>query len=180
MLYALLKHPDVLEQVRAEADELFANGAPTEAGINDMPVKQRAIQETLRLHPIVPVMVRTVANSFEFADYWIPAGTAVWVAMPVSHHLPEIFPDPHRFDIDRFLPERREHGQPGAYVPFGFGPHSCLGQGAAKVQMALLNATILHRAEIALDPPDYRLKLDSIPVPTPHRSFKIRVTRWRH
>ena len=179
MLYSLLKHPEVLEQVREEADQLFADGAPTAAGINSMPVTQRAIQETLRLHPIVPVMVRTVANSFEFAGYWIPAGTSVWVAMPVSHHLPEIYPDPQRFDIDRFLPERREHGQPGAYAPFGFGPHSCLGQGAAQVQMALINATILHRAEIALDPPGYQLQLDSIPVPTPNRSFKIRVTRWR-
>ena len=179
MLYSLLKHPDVLERVRDEADHLFADGAPTAAGLNDMPVTQRAIQETLRLHPIVPVMVRTVANSFEFADYWIPAGTSIWVAMPVSHHLPELYPDPERFDIDRFLPERREHGQPGAYTPFGFGPHSCLGQGAAQAQMTLIIATILHRAEIALDPPDYRMKLDSIPVPSPNRSFKIRLTRWR-
>ena len=178
MLYSLLKHPDVLEQVREEADQLFADGAPTAEGITNMPVTQRAILETLRLHPIVPVMVRTVANSFEFAGYWIPAGTSVWVAMPVSHHLPEIYPDPQRFDIDRFLPERREH-QPGAYAPFGFGPHSCLGQGAAQVQMALITATILHRAEIALDPPGYRMKLDPIPVPTPSRSFKIRLTRWR-
>ena len=179
MLYSLLKHPEVLERVREEADELFADGGPTTAGINDMPVTQRAIQETLRLHPIVPVMVRTVANSFEFAGYWIPAGTSVWVAMPVSHHLPELYPEPQRFDIDRFLPERREHAQPGAYAPFGFGPHSCLGQGAAHAQMALINATVLHRAEIALDPPGYRMKLDSIPVPTPDRSFRIRVTRWR-
>ena len=180
MLYSLLKHPDVLQQVREEADRLFADGEPTAAGINDMPVTQRAIQETLRLHPIVPIMVRTVANSFEFAGYWIPAGTPVWVAMPVAHHLPEIYPDPERFDIDRFLPERREHGRPGAYVPFGFGPHSCLGQGAAQTQMALITATILHKAEIALDPPDYRMKLDSIPVPTPNRSFKVRLLRWRH
>ena len=179
MLYSLLKHPEVLEQVREESDQLFADGEPTAANISDMPVTQRAILETLRLHPIVPVMVRTVANSFEFAGYWIPAGTPVWVAMPVSHHLPEIYPDPQRFDIDRFLPERREHGQPGAYAPFGYGPHSCLGQGAAQLQMALINSTILHRAEIALDPPGYRMKLDSIPVPTPNRSFKIRVTRWR-
>ena len=179
MLYSLLKHPDVLERVRGEADQLFSDGAPTVAGLNDMPVTQRAIQETLRLHPIVPVMVRTVANSFEFADYWIPAGTSVWVAMPVSHHLPELYPDPERFDIDRFLPERREHGQPGAYTPFGFGPHSCLGQGAAQAQMTLIVATILHRAEIVLDPPDYLMKLDSIPVPSPNRSFKIRLTRWR-
>ncbi len=179
MLYSLMKNPDVLEQVREEADQLFANGAPTAAGLNNMPVTQRAVQETLRLHPIVPVMVRTVANSFEFAGYWIPAGTSVWVAMPVSHHLPELYPDPERFDIDRFLPERREHGQPGAYAPFGFGPHSCLGQGAAQVQMTLINATILNRAEIVLDPPDYRMKLDSIPTPSPNRSFKIRLTRWR-
>ncbi|MCY3691544.1 MAG: cytochrome P450 [Chloroflexi bacterium] len=179
MLYSLLKHPDTLEQVREEADQLFAQDAPTAAGVNNMPVTQRAIQETLRLHTIVPVMVRTVANSFEFAGYWIPAGTSVWVAMPVSHHLPELYPNPERFDIDRFLPERREHGQPGAYTPFGFGPHSCLGQGAAQAQMTLIIATILHRAEIVLDPPDYQMKLDSIPVPSPNRSFKIRLTRWR-
>ena len=179
MLYSLLKHPDVLERVREEADQLFANGMATAAGLREMPVTHRAIQETLRLHPIVPVMVRIVANSFEFAGYWIPAGTPVWVAMPVSHHLPEIYPDPQRFDIDRFLPERREHGRPGAYAPFGFGPHSCLGQGAAQIQMALIIATVLHRAEIALDPPGYKLKLDSIPVPTPSRSFKVRLTRWR-
>ena len=179
MLYSLLKNPDVLERVREEADQLFADGGPTAAGLNNMPVTQRAVQETLRLHPIVPVMVRTVANSFEFAGYWIPAGTSVWVAMPVSHHLPELYPDPERFDIDRFLPERREHGRPGAYAPFGFGPHSCLGQGAAQVQMTLINATILNRAEIALDPPDYRMKLDSIPTPSPNRSFKIRLSRWR-
>ena len=145
-----------------------------------MPVTQRAILETLRLYPIVPVMVRTVANSFEFGGYWIPAGTSVWVAMPVSHHLPEIYPEPQRFDIDRFLPERREHGQPGAFAPFGYGPAQLPGTGGGPVvQMALINATILHRADIALDPPGYRLKLDSIPVPTPNRSFKIRVTRWR-
>ena len=179
MLYSLLKHPDVLEQVRGEADQLFAGGAPTAAGLNNMPVTQRAIQETLRLYPIVPVMVRMVANSFEFAGYWIPAGTPVWVAMPVSHHLPELYPDPQRFDIDRFLPERREHSQPGAYAPFGFGPHSCLGQASAQLQMALISATVLHRAEIALDPPGYQLKMDSIPVPTPSRSFKIRLTQWR-
>ncbi len=179
MLYSLLKHPDVLARVHEEADQLFANGTPTADGLRDMPVTHRAIQETLRLHPIVPVMVRTVANSFEFSGYWIPAGTPVWVAMPVSHHLPEIYPDPQRFDIDRFLPERREHSQPGAYVPFGFGPHSCLGQGAAQIQMALIIATILHRAEVALDPPDYQLELNSIPIPTPSRSFKVRLTRWR-
>ena len=179
MLYSLLQHPDVLEQVREEADRLLADGPPTVDGMKNMPVTRRAIQETLRLHPIVPVMVRTVANSFEFAGYWIPAGTSVWVAMPVSHHLPELYPDPQRFDIDRFLPERREHAQPGAYAPFGFGPHSCLGMGAAQIQMALINATILHRAEIALDPPGYQMKLDPIPVPTPSRSFKIRLKRWR-
>ena len=69
MLYSLLKHPDVLAQVREEADQLFANETPTANGLRDLPVSYRAIQEALRLHPIVPVMVRTVANSFEFSGY---------------------------------------------------------------------------------------------------------------
>ena len=72
MLYSLLKHPEVLAQVREEADQLFADGTPTADGLSNLPVTQRAILETLRLYPIVPVMVRTVANSFEFSGYWIP------------------------------------------------------------------------------------------------------------
>ena len=175
MLYALLKHPDLLERVRVEADGLFAGGGPDVDKLHGMTVTQRVILETLRMYPIAPALFRTVTNSFDFAGYRIPAGTPLIVALSVPHYLPNLFPDPERFDIDRYSPERRENAQPGAYAPFGLGHHSCLGQGFAQVQMLLTIATMLHRAEIALDPPGYQLKIKQTPTPRPHHSFKVRL-----
>ncbi len=179
MLYHLLKRPDLLEQAREEADLLFANGGPSSEGLQNMPITHRVILETLRLHPIVPILLRTAVNTFNFKGYWIPAGTEVWVATTVPHHLPEFYPHPQTFDIDRFTLERREHSRPGTFAPFGLGMHSCLGQGVAVVQMALIVATFLHRAEIVMTPPNYQLKASQLP-PRPDSSFRIRISKWRN
>ena len=174
-LYELLKHPDLLDRARAEADEMFAAGVPGAESLRQMTVTRGVILETLRMHPIGPSLPRKVSNSFDFAGYRIPDGANALIASTVTHYLPEFFPDPERFDIDRYSPERRENAQPGAFVPFGLGHHSCLGQGFAEVQMMLTIATLLHRAEIALARPNYRLKVQHAPVPRPADNFKIRV-----
>ena len=172
-IYALLAHPELLDRVRAEADDLFAAGDPTEEDLGRMTVTQRVIMESLRRYPIASVLTRTVTNSFDFAGYRIPAGTWVLVANSVTHKLPEFFPDPQRFDIERYSPERREHLQPGAWAPFGLGHHACLGRGFAEKQMVLTLATLLHRADIALAPDTYRLKIRYSPAPKPDGNFKI-------
>ena len=173
-LYCLLKNPDVLEQVRAEADEFFASGAPPE-GLRQMTATQRTIQETMRLYPVVNMVLRTVSNSFDFAGYRIPAGTDVAIAMTVAHFLPEVFPDPQRFDIDRFSPERREHATPGVFSPFGLGHHSCLGQGFAQSMSTLTLASLLHRTDIVMEPPGYAVKLKHTPLLNPGDGFKVRI-----
>lgn len=172
-LHELLKRPDLLERTRAEADEMFAAGEPTAERLGCMTVTRSVIMETLRMHPIGPSLPRTVSNSFDFAGYRIPDGISVLIASAVTHRLPEFFPDPERFDIDRYSPERRENAQPGVFVPFGLGHHSCLGQGFAEVQMMLTIATLLHKAEIALARPGYRLKLKHAPGPRPADNFKV-------
>ena len=179
MLYALLKHPDLLPPVQAEADLLFADGTPTGPGLRKLDVTHRVMLETLRMYPIAPVTIRTVANSFEFAGYTIPAGTQVIMATTVPHYLPEYFPHPERFDIDRYLPERNEHRQPGAFAPFGLGSHRCLGSGFAEVQIAVTLATIMHNVELVLDPPDYELQINPAPLPRPDKTFKFKVVRRR-
>ena len=178
-LYALLKHPALLPPVQAEADMLFADGTPTAQALRKLDFTHRVVLETLRMYPIAPVTIRTVANSFEFAGYTIPAGTQVIMATTVPHYLPEYFPDPERFDIDRYLPERNEHRQPGAFAPFGLGPHRCLGSGFAEVQIAMTLATIMHTVELVLDPPDYELQINPAPLPRPAKSFKFKVVRRR-
>ena len=158
MLYALLRNPDLLAAARAEADALFAGGEPAWSDVEKMDVLHRTALETLRMYPAVPMLVRSVTNSFEFAGYRIEAGEAVFTATSVPHYLPECFPDPDRFDIERYTEARAEHRQPYAYAPFGLGPHRCLGNGFAEVQIAATMATLLHEVDLALDRPGYRLK----------------------
>ena len=174
-LYALLKHPDLIEGVRADADELLAQGAPARDGLERMTVTKGVVLESLRMYPLAPALKRVVTNPFDFAGYRIPAGTRLLVANSVPHNLPEFFPDPERFDIDRYSPERGEHLARGAFAPFGVGPHNCLGRGFAEGQMALALAMLLHRADVTLDPPDYRLNTRYFPPARPKRDFKIRL-----
>ena len=176
MLYALLRNPDLLARARAEADTLFADGEPAWSDVGKMDVLHRTALETLRMYPVVPMLVRTVTNRFEFAGYRIEAGESVMVATSVPHYLPECFPDPDRFDIERYAEGRAEHRQPYAYAPFGLGPHRCLGNGFAEVQIIVTMATLLHDVELALHPSGYRLKTAEVPLPRPRDSFRVRAS----
>ena len=179
MLYALLKHPEVLAQVQSETDRLFADGGPTWEGLREMDATHRAAMETMRMYPVAPLLFRTVTNAFEFGGYRIPAGEHVIIATTVPHYLPEYFPEPDRFDIDRYTEERAEHRRPEVYAPFGLGAHRCLGNGFAEVQIAVTMATLLHEVELVLAPTGYTLKTTQVPLPSPSKSFKVRVVRRR-
>ena len=180
LLYEVLRDPALMARVRAEADALFANGLPTREGLQAMETTRRAMLETLRMYPIAPVLVRTATNSFDFGGYHVPAGSMLLMALSVTNYLEEFFADPDRFDVDRFSPERAE-GSPGpsVFAPFGLGRHACLGQGFAQEQMVLNLATLLHRAELALDPPSYRIRIDHSLAPKPARNFKVALRRRR-
>ena len=115
MLYALLKHPDVLGRMTAEVDALFARGVPALRDLRELDVTHRVAMETMRRWPLGPAVPRLVANSFEFQGYTVPAGERVLVAFTLPHRMAEYFPDPDRFDIDRYTDERAEHRQPGVY-----------------------------------------------------------------
>ena len=182
MLYELLRDPDLLRRARAEADELFAQGTPTPQGIQQLDVIKRSYLETLRLHSTVPLTIRTVANSFEFAGCRVPAGHPVVLQFTLPHHMAAYFPNPERFDIDRFAPPRNEHQQPGVYVPYGLGTHRCIGSNLAEFMTTAAMATILHDVDVRLDPPDYVLterKIKRIPTRHPGKSFKFRLVRRR-
>ena len=177
MLYELLKHPELLARVTAEADTLFERGYPSLKDLRQLDVTHRVALETLRRYPLGPAMPRTVANSFDFEGYHVPAGEQVLISFTATHLMEEYFPEPHRFDIDRYTSERAEHRQAGVYAPFGVGTHQCLGRSLAEALIALNIATLIHDTELVLDPPDYTLKIKHLPVAHPDRSFKFRVVR---
>ena len=180
VLYMMLKDSKLAARARAEADALFAGGkTPSIADLAQLDVTRRVTMEVLRVYPPVPLMVRTASNSFEIGGRRIAAGENLMVAITVTHHLAEHFPEPERFDIDRYLPERAEHRQPDVYTPFGLGHHRCLAAGFAEAQLVLNAAYLMHIAEFALHPPDYEMRVQSIPTLRPKPSFRIRKLRMR-
>lgn len=179
MLYTLLKQPDLMERATEEADDLFANGIPDPDTLGRFDVIHRVAMETLRMYPPVPSLPRTADRSFDFGGYTIPEGESLILATTLPHNLPEIFPDPERFDIERYTAERMEHRQPGAFAPWGVGPHLCPGDGFAEVCIALTVATVLHEVELALDPPNYELKLIQGLGPRPDDRLKFRIIQHR-
>ena len=182
MLYEMLKRPDLLRRARTEADTFFEHGVPTAQGVQQLDVLRRIYLETLRLYATVPRTVRTVANAFEFSGCMVPAGRQVILDFTLTHHLPAFFPDPERFDIDRFAPPRNEHRQSAVYLPYGVGTHRCLGEHLAEFVTLTAMAALLHDAELALHPPGYTLtgsKIKGLPTRHPGKSFRFRLVSRR-
>ena len=181
-IYELIKNADCREQITAEADALFANGDPTAEALDPqaMDATHRFAMEVLRLYPVIPVHMRTAMNAFEVEGIEVPAYSTVLVAFPATHYIEEHFPEPDRFDIDRYLEPRSEHRQAGAYAPFGVGTHVCGGQGWTRLQMAANLLLIARHLELELVPRDYQLRLSPLPKVSPDKRFKFRVNRHRH
>ena len=179
MLYSLLKHPEILERMRAEVDEMYEQGPPTPEGLRNLEVTHRVAMETLRMYPVIPALLRTVSNSFEFGGYHVPAGTDILLGTTVGHHLPEYFQEPDRFDIERYSQGRAEHRQPGAFAPFGVDRHRCIGSSLSELQIVLSLATIVHQADLVLERPERPLKIKLSPAPHPDHSVRMRLVRRR-
>ncbi len=180
LLYELLKHPEILAECIEEADQLFADGLPTSEKIREHGVLYQAMQETLRLHSIGEVVNHTANKDFAFAGHQIKEGDNVLIATTISHFLPQLFPFPYKFDIDRYTEGRHEHKQPGAYVPFSVGTHICLGAGAAEAQIVLAVATLLHLFNVEQIKPNARLRTKIDPTLTLGYAFRIRFQDRRH
>jgi len=179
LVHAVLAHPDVLARIRAEADEVFASGPLTDASLERLTATNGAVMETMRLYPIAVAQPRVANRDFEYEGHLVREGEPVYCAVTVPHFLPELFDDPLRFDIDRYAPERREHVTPGAYAPFGKGPHTCLGKGVADVLMTLTAARLFHRLDLALGRRDTVLRRRAAPTPGPVAGFRVRVVAQR-
>ena len=179
-VYTVLKHPEVLERVRSEADALFAQGSIDEADLKRVPSIEGAIMETMRLYPIAVAQMRTATRDFEFSGFQIREGELLYVATCVPHFMEEYYPNPLAFDIDRYAKPRAEHLQSGVYSPYGRGPHTCLGKTLAEVQMALLLARLFYLLDLELPSPGYQLQRKTLPTPGPSMKFKVRVRARRH
>ncbi len=181
-IYELLRHPDYREQIVAEADAMFADGDPTAADVTPeaTDAARRFVMEVLRLHEVVPAHVRTAMNAFDIEGIEVPAYSRILVSFSAPHHMEEYFPEPDRFDIDRYLEPRNEHRRAGVYAPFGVGTHTCGGASWTRLQMVMNVLMLAHYLELETVPRDYRLRRNPLPKNSVNRKFKFRVTGHRH
>ena len=148
----LARHPEVLARATAEVDALGAR-PPAAADLKQLPYLDRVLKETLRLHPpAIGVFTREAVAPVEIGGYQLKRGHHVQLLSFVTQRDPRFFPDPERFDPERFAPGRAESIPQYAYFPFGAGPRVCIGRQFALVEMLLVAATMLQTLSVAPPP----------------------------
>lgn len=140
-VWTMANHPDVQEKVYEELKRMFGDSDrdPTYNDLQDMKYLDQVVKETLRFYPSVPLFGRELMEDVSVDGYTFPKGTN-FVFQPQTLHMnPDHWPNPKKFDPDRFLPENSVGRHAYSYIPFSAGPRNCIGQ---KFAMAELKATL--------------------------------------
>ena len=180
-LYTLFTHPDIYQRVRREAEALFGDGDPKPEDLTKeaMDTTHRLILESLRLYPIVPMQLRNVMNGCIVEGYELPVGQRIVVGSTAVHYLEENYPDPLKFDIDRYLPGREENMKHGAFAAYGLGTHTCLGSRLVEYELSINVLMVAYYFEIEVLSADKPLKINPFPTTGPRKSLKFRIKSKR-
>ncbi len=148
-LVELARQKAYSNEVLEELNALFKDGAElTFENLREIPRLERFIEEVLRIHPPLILLMRRVIEDIEYKGTLIEAGKTVAISTYGSHRNEEYFPDPERFDPHRPKPDTL-----WAYIPFGGGPHKCAGNAFAMMQLKSIFAALLPRYEFELVDP---------------------------
>ncbi|XP_035784723.1 probable cytochrome P450 4ac1 isoform X1 [Anopheles albimanus] len=158
-------HPEVQERLYEEILHITLGKVDPDrelcqADYNEMKYMDLVLKESLRLYPPVPFISRSIIEDTFFGERFIPKGSIVNVHIYDLHRDASVFPDPERFDPDRFLPENVAGRSPYAYVPFSAGPRNCIGQRFAILELKSVLTAIL--TNFRLLPVTKREELDFI------------------
>jgi len=137
-------HPDVERRLHAELDVRVDGPPDGHEWLRRLEYTGRVLAETMRLHALWMTMRRTLVP-VELGGVRIPAGTEVMFSPYALHRDPAVFPEPNRFDPDRWHPERARELLPHTFIPFGAGIHRCLGEHFATAEATLAIAAIARR-----------------------------------
>ncbi|NIJ12007.1 cytochrome P450 [Saccharomonospora amisosensis] len=150
VLYRLARHVDVQKRVQQELARELEGRDPTLADCTKLVFTRCVIDETMRLYPQQWQGWRSTAEDDEIGGYRIPAGTDIFFSTYHVHRHPEFWDEPEAFRPERFLPEQAAKRDRSAYLPFGSGPHLCVGNQFALTEMLLLLAGLLRRFDVTL------------------------------
>jgi cytochrome P450 len=174
--YLLAQYPEVETKLHHELATVLAEHAPTAADLAKLPYTEQIIKESMRLYPPAWVTSRLAIEDVELGGTLFPKGTIFLISQYVMHRDPRYFPDPERFDPERFTAEAEKALPRYAYFPFGAGSRVCIGNGFAMMEARLILATMAQRYQLALASSD-RVEPEPLITLRPKQSILMNVTK---
>jgi cytochrome P450 len=150
--YLLCQHPEIYQKVQLEVDSNLQGRTPTYEDLARLPYCLQVFKEAMRLYPPAYLLSRRALCEVEIDGYQIPKNRVVLYAPYTLHRREEYFPEPEKFDPERFTPEHEKQLPRYAYLPFGAGPRICIGMYFAMMEGHLLLATLAQRVNFSLVP----------------------------
>jgi cytochrome P450 len=154
-LWRTALEPDVWQRVRAEADDVLGplDGTatrPDETSFARLTYADRVVRESLRLHPAGLIGARVAANDLTIGNRRIRKGTLIVWSPHLAGRDDTAWPDPLRFNPDRYLnlTPAQKVATDQAWVPFGRGPHMCIGYALAQMELTLILARLAQRLDL--------------------------------
>jgi cytochrome P450 len=154
-LYWLARRPDIAKWVSVEIDGQIKDDSPNSSRLKELPYTGRFVNEVLRLYPPAWTIARNAVAEDVILGYRIPAGALVMLSPYLAHRWTEVWPEPLRFDPDRFNPDAVKARHPFAYFPFSLGSRICINMQFSLLEARLVLSLILrHFRVLPLDGPE--------------------------
>jgi cytochrome P450 len=150
--YLLSQNLDCERRCHEEVDSVLQGRLPTVEDLPRLHYVEMVMAESMRLYPPAWAMGRYARNDFQLGEYRLPARTTVLISQFVTHRDPRYFPDPLRFDPQRFTAEAKSKRAKFTYFPFGAGVRQCIGESFAWMEGVLVLATFLQKWKLRLVP----------------------------
>jgi len=174
--YLLSQHPEVEAKLHAELGAVLAGRPPTADDVARLRYTEMIFAESMRLYPPAWIMGRRVLNDYEVDGYLAPAGSIIVMSQYVMHHDARYFPDPFKFDPERWTPEAQATRPRFSYFPFGGGPRQCIGEGFAWMEGVLVMAALAQRWRMQHDP-GHRVELQPLITLRPKHGMRMILQR---
>lgn len=164
--YLADRHPEVWERLRAEATEVLGDRLPVYADLTRLSFTTMVVEESMRLYPPVWALTRVAQQADEVGGWHVPAGADVMICPYTLHRNPQFWPEPDRFDPERFGPGGAARSNRYAYIPFGAGPRFCVGNHLGMMEAVFVIAVVARELRLAAVP-GFRA------VPRPNLSLRV-------
>ncbi|MGH7451089.1 MAG: cytochrome P450, partial [bacterium] len=140
--YLLSQHPEVEAKLHAELEQVLGGRLPTVADLPQLSYTRMVLAESMRLYPPAYVIGRRALSDFAIGQYVVPAGGIILMSPYVLHHDARYYPEPEKFDPQRWTLEAEAQRPKFSYLPFGAGPRVCIGESFAWMEGILVLATV--------------------------------------